>query len=95
MHCVRGLHIELISEQHQRRSVKSHEKPLQKVGSPHWGLQPTYLCGLEHFPGWDLLAQLCQGGQQVVLALPWQLQRGLVAHDVLNHNHPLWKKRDE
>lgn len=51
--------------------------------------QFTYFSGFEHLPGWYLLAQVCQGRQQVVLALIWQLQDGLEAHDVLNNNHPL------
>lgn len=49
----------------------------------------TYLCGLQHLFGWDLLAQLCQGSQQVIFALLWQLQDGFIAHDVLNYNHSL------
>lgn len=49
----------------------------------------TYFCGLEHLLGWDLPAQVGQRSQQVIFALLWQLQDRLVAHDILNDNHPL------
>lgn len=53
----------------------------------------TYLCRLEYFSGWDLLAQVCQSSQQVVFVLLGQLQHGFVTHDILDHNHPLKNKR--
>lgn len=55
----------------------------------HNKMHSTYLCRLEHFSGWDLLAQVCQSRQQVVFVLLGQLQHGFIAHDVLDHNNPL------